>query len=221
MTRWLCVPVILLAVLSGRLAAEEYRVEAFKDVPVPEQLSPDITAQLSPAGFKVMQGEKRTLLEIWPAKQWDVNAQFAPSATVLYPLKPGSLVGALRFGRKGADFRGQEIPSGVYTLRYGNQPVDGNHVGTFDTRDFLLMLPAEADTSPALIAEMDLHKTSAQSAESTHPAIMPLLKADGGGELPAMRHLAEQEWWTVRFAGQGGGGKKIVLELIVVGKAAE
>jgi hypothetical protein len=168
-----------------------------------------------------MQGEKRTLVEIWPARQWDVSAEFTPTATVLYPLKPGSLVGALRFGRKAADFRGQEIAAGVYTLRYGNQPEDGNHVGTFETRDFLLMLPAAVDTSPAAIAEMDLHTSSAKSAESSHPAIMPLVKPDGAGELPSMRHLAEQEWWTVRFGGKGAGGKPVVLEVIVVGKAAE
>src|SRR5262249_40048939 len=143
-----------------------------------------------------------------------------PSDTVLYPMKVGSLVGVLRFPRGGADFRGQQIPSGVYTLRYGNQPVDGNHVGTFDTRDFLLMLPAKADQSPAAIDEMDLFKVSAESVESSHPAIVPLVKAEEG-ESPALRNIDEKEWWTLRLAGKDADGKAIPTELVVVGKAAE
>ena len=130
-----------------------------------------------------------------------------PADTILYPFEVGVLMGVLRFPRKGADFRGQDIASGVYTLRYANQPVDGNHVGTFDTRDFLLMVPASADQSPATIPEMDLFKTSAESAESTHPAIMPLVKPDAA-DAPAMRHVEEQDWWAVRLSGQGLAGQE-------------
>ena len=137
---------------------------------------------------------------------------------MIYPLEVGQLIGVLRFARKGADFRGQEIPAGVYTLRYGNQPVDGNHVGTFETRDFLLMLPARTDPSPTPIAEMDLFKTSAQSAESSHPAIMPMVKAEAGGA-PAVHRLEGHDWWAVRFAGNDSKGGKLPLEVIVAGKA--
>ncbi len=198
--------------------AAEYRVETIKEAPG-GQLSAEIASQLSPTGFKVLLGEKRVVCEIWPAKQWTAKADFEASETVLFPLEPGTLVGALRFARAGADFRGQEIPAGVYTLRYANQPVDGNHVGTFETRDFLLMLPASADQSPGPMAEMDLLETSAKSAESTHPAIMPLVKA-APGAAPALRHLEDQDWWTLRLAGKDAKGGKLSLELIVVGKAA-
>src|SRR5262249_29585369 len=129
----------------------------------------------------------------------------------------GHLVGVLRFPRKGSDFRGQDIPSGLYTLRYGNQPVDGNHVGTSPTRDFLLLSPASADQSPKPIAEKDLFKTSAQAAESSHPAILLLAKSEPAESLPAIRPL-EQERWAVQFAGPGDASK-VVLELVVVGKA--
>ena len=109
-------------------------------------------------------------------------------------------MGVLRFPRKGADFRGQEIAAGAYTLRYGDQPVDGNHVGTFDTRDFLLLLPAGADESPAALAEADLFEKSAQAAGSTHPAILPLVKPAGDGAKPTLRHIEEKEWWTCASA---------------------
>jgi hypothetical protein len=217
MRTWLAGVVVLFA--SSWALAADYTVEPLKEGP-PSDLAADVVAQLATSGFKVMQGPKRTLCEIWPAKKWALKSDFAPSDSVLYPLVPGSLAGAIRFPRKAADFRGQDIAAGVYTLRYANQPVDGNHVGTFPTRDFLLMVPAAADTSPAVIADMDLFKASAQAAESSHPAIMPLIKPGAAGALPGVRHLEEREWWTARFA-DGSGDKKVVLELIVVGKAAE
>jgi hypothetical protein len=219
MARWLAMSaaLVLLATTSG--LAADYRVEPTKDESPAGELSADIVAQLSPtAGFKVMQGEKRTVCEIWPAKKWSLRSDFKPSDTILFPLTSGSLVGAIRFGRKAADFRGQDIAAGVYTLRYANQPVDGNHVGTFPTRDFLLALPAADDQSAAPIAEMDLFKLSAKTTESTHPAIVPLVKPEALEPLPGMRHFEEQDWWAARFSDTDA---KVVLELIVVGKAAE
>jgi hypothetical protein len=71
------------------------------------------------------------------------------------------------------------------------------------------------------MAEMDLFKISAQSAESTHPAILPLVKAAGADPAPAMRHVEPEDWWTVRFGGASAEGRNVVLELVVVGKAAE
>ncbi len=147
---------------------------------------------------------------------------FQKSETITYPLTPGSLVGVLRFVKRGADFRGQEIPSGIYTLRYADQPVDGNHVGTFETRDFLLMTPAKIDQSAAPVAEMDLFKNSAKAADSGHPAIMPLVQAEAG-DVPGLRHLEDQDWWTARFAAKvpkGGDAAtgKLPLELIVVAR---
>ena len=85
---------------------------------------------------------------------------------------------------------------------------------------FCVLVPASADRSPKPIAEKDLFKLSAQSAESTHPAILSLVKPEPSGALPAVRHLDEQDRWAVQFAGNGPASK-VVLELVVVGKAAE
>jgi hypothetical protein len=218
MKKRLFLAALVVVVAAATLRAADYHVEPIKE-PAPD-VSADIAAQLSPTGFKVLEGAKKTICEIWPAKTWSVKADFQPSDTVLYPIEPGSLVGVLRFPRKGADFRGQDIAAGVYTLRYADQPVDGNHVGTFATRDFLLLVPAANDETSAPIAEKDLFTASAKSAESSHPAIKPLVKSESAtpGEL---RHLEEQDWWTLAVGGQDAKGMKRTLEVIVVGKAAE
>jgi hypothetical protein len=218
MNRWFAAAAVILFA-SATAHGADYRVEATSDPP-PSELAADVVAQLAPKGLKVIQGEKRVVCEVWPAKSWKVKGDFKPSDTILYPFEVGELIGALRFPRKGADFRGQDIASGVYTLRYGNQPVDGNHVGTFDTRDFLLMVPSGDDQSPATIAEADLFKESAESAGSTHPAIMPLLKPEKPGPA-ALRHVEEKDWWALHVPGKDSKGGDQSVELIVVGKAAE
>jgi hypothetical protein len=219
-TKWLVLPALLLLMSGGPMLADDYRVEAFEAAP-PDGLAPEIAAKIAETGFKVIKGESRAVCEIWPAKQWEVTEGFTPTAEILYPLTPGTLAGVLRFPRKSSDFRDQDVSRGLYTLRYSNQPVDGNHVGTFETRDFLLMVPADSDTSPEAIEEMNLFETSAEAAGSSHPAIIPLMAADAEGDLPGLDYFDDSDWWALQFAGQGADGKKLVMKLVVVGHSLE
>ena len=220
MTRWLAAIAALVILAPAALAADGFKVQKLEDGPPADELSPEVVAKLSPTGHKVLDAAGKTVCEIWLARQLAVKPAFEPTLTILYPLESGSLAGALHFPRKGADFRGQDIGQGVYTLRYGNQPVDGNHVGTFETRDFLLMMPAASDRDPKTLSGTEFFATSAEAAGSTHPAIMPMLKP-GEGDAPAMRHVEEMEWWVLRLAGSDAKGGKQMLEMVVSGKAAE
>jgi hypothetical protein len=220
MTRWLAALVACSVLARPAIAADEYRVEKFDDGPPADVLSAEVVAKLSPTGFKLIDPDGKPHREIWLAKELVVRPDFEPSLSILYPLEPGSLVGAMRLPFKGSDFRGQEIPAGTYTLRYANQPEDGNHVGTFETRDFLLLLPAASDTDPKTLEGTDFFATSAQSAGSTHPAIIPVLKPEEG-DAPATRHLEQMEWWSLRLAGKDAKGDKQLIEMVVAGKAAE
>ena len=69
-----------------------------------------------------------------------------PKGAVLFPvLAEGELLGALRFPGEGHDYRDQTIAKGVYTLRYGFQPVNGDHLGVSTYRDYALLVPAAKD----------------------------------------------------------------------------
>jgi hypothetical protein len=220
MTSWLAALVAVFLSGTTVLAAGGYRVEKLPDGPPADDLAAEVVAALSTTGYKVLDADGKPMLNVWLAKEVATNADFQPTLEILYPVTSGSLVGAVNFPRKGADFRGQEIARGTYTLRYANQPQDGNHVGTFETRDFLLMLPAASDRDPKTLAGDDFFATSAEAAQSTHPAIIPLLKP-GEGAAPAMRHVEEVEWWVLKLEGAAAKGAKQPLELVVVGKAAE
>jgi hypothetical protein len=99
------------------------------------------------------------------------------------------------------------------------------HVGTSETRDFLLMLPIAADTTAKRLDKDALFKLSQEAAETTHPAMLSLLPAKGeAGSMPAMEHDEARELWSVRVAGKAAAAGKAseqMIQLVVVGKAAE
>jgi len=208
--------------LTGIAAAEDHRIEPL-DQAAPDSVAADLAATLSPTGLSVIRGEKRNVCNLWFSQAWDAKADFKPSETVLYPFEVGQLIGVVEFKRTGADFRGQEIASGVYTLRYGLQPVDGNHVGTSITRDFLVLVPADQDTATAKIPEADLFELSRQASQSTHPAIFSLLRPQADAEkTPELIHDEQHDLWSLRVAGKAAATEApLPLELVVVGRAAE
>jgi hypothetical protein len=211
----------LSVVLSA--AGQEYKV-AKLDMPAPTgAAAPEITSLLQPAGFQVTKGSQ-VVLEMWLAKEWPIAADAKTGGEVLYPLTPGQLIGVARYPRKAADFRDQDIPAGVYVVRYAQQPVDGAHVGTSPTRDFLALLPAAKDRTPATLDYKTLIAMSKEVSGAAHPAILSLQRAADSSEALSVREDADKEWTIVRFVGktrQGSELKDLPLELVVVGKAAE
>lgn len=206
----------------GTAAAQEYKVVKSEAPPPADALAPEIAALLSPAGYRVLQGE-RVVCEIWPAKEWPIAEGAKTTAEINYPLTPGQVFGAIRFPRKAADFRDQEIPAGAYVLRYAQQPVDGAHVGTFPTRDFAALLPAAKDRSAGVLDYKTLTTLSKETSGTAHPAIRPLLKA-AAADGPAIRTDEEKMWTMVRFVGktkQGTAVKDLPVELVVAGVATE
>ncbi len=204
--------------------AADYTVAAAEQG-VPDEVSADIGKLMSSKAVKVS-SSKRTLCELWLRTSVPIQPDFSPSDTVLYPFEVGQVVGVVRFPRKITDFRNQEIAAGVYTLRYGLQPVDGNHVGTSETRDFLLLSPAGEDKDPAKLEAEDLYKFSRDAAETTHPAIMPLRAVGADFDettAPAMVHDETGELWSVvvKATIDGAAKESRLVKLVVVGHAAE
>jgi hypothetical protein len=211
-----------LAVLVAAAQAQEYRVEKLQEPPPGDAVSPEIVQTLEAAGYRVLKGD-RPVVDLWLRKEWAVKAGFQPSTTVMYPFEPGTLVGVARYKNRGNDFRNQEIPAGAYTIRYAQQPEDGNHVGTSDTRDFFLLIPAAADREVAKMAEQKMFQASAKAAGTTHPTMLSLLRA-GDGEVPTVEHHAERELVSVRVKGQAKAGEKsapLAVSIVVVGHAPE
>ena len=214
---------LLALVCTTSLAAAEHRIEVL-DSPAPaDAVSADIVKQLTPTGISVYRGETRKICDIWLFKELAVKS-FKTEGDVIYPLQPGQMVGVIRYPRRGSDFRDNDIETGIYTLRYAQQPVDGDHVGTSPTRDFLLLSPAGKDKS---LAPLDFKKLAEQSAEvsgTNHPSLLSLQNAQGDVKPPAIRTDVEKDWWILRLSSTlkvGDESMPLALEVIVVGAASE
>ena len=219
----LCTWLFLVGLAASQNAlAAEYTLQPLAELAPSKGVPPAVATQLAPQGVRIMRGSTRSLCDVWLCKVWPVKPDFTPDSSVLYPFQPGQLIGLIRYNSKGNDFRNQEIPAGMYTLRYGQQPVDGNHVGTSDTRDFLLLLPADQDTDAKPLAEADLFKLSPKASGGTHPTMLSMLRAGEGGNMQALRHQEDRELWSLRLVGQSAEKRSpLVIEFVVVGHAAE
>lgn len=204
-------------------AGQDYKVEKVATPPPADGVSAEIIQLIAPAGFKLARGE-RVIAEFWPVKELTIADDAKTGPEKLYPLSSGHLFGVARYPRKATDFRDQDIPAGVYTVRYGLQPVDGAHVGTSPTRDFLVLLPAEKDQDPAPLEHDAMVEVSLETTGTAHPAILSLQKAAESGEALSVREDSDHEWVIVRFAAntkQGGAAKPLPMEVVLVGIAAE
>lgn len=213
-----CVSLVCLA-LAGAAAADEYQLAAAG--PPPESLAEEIRSLLVEDGFRIA-GADDAHCDIWLVKSPPVKEDFKADLRVKYPFEIGTLIGVLRIGDHGefTDFRDQVLLPGVYTLRYGQQPQDGNHIGTSQQADFLLAIPAKEDPSAARLADKDeLNTLSAEAAGSSHPAIFPLLPPDDV-KIAQTRLVqqAEGDLWVLQTAGEAA---RPPLRLVVVGIGEE
>ncbi len=205
-------------------AAEKTALKPLKTKP--DGLSKNIASTIDPAGFHI-DGPDGAVVEFWLVKDLGVKADFKPTLTVKYPFTPGQLIGAMRIPEKSqfTDFRGQNIAAGVYTIRYGQQPEDGNHIGTSETADFLMALPAKFDTDPKPVTGPDqLAESSAKSVQSTHPAIFSLLPVEQPADKPTLTHDEDREFWIVSLTVDAKAKKKSIklpLRFVVFGHALE
>ena len=213
---------LLLAVTS--LPAAEHRLEKAEGAAPADAVSPQIASVLSATGISVFRGETRKVCDIWLCKEWQLK-DLKPKGDVSYPFQPGQLIGVVRFARRSSDFRDQEIEAGVYTLRYGQQPVDGAHIGTSLTRDFLLLVSVKHDKAVAPLDYKKLVESSSEVAAESHPALLSLQRIRGEvATVPVIRNNAEKDWWSVRMQSKAKVGeelKNLTLELVVVGVASE
>jgi hypothetical protein len=201
--------------------AQEFKVEKLAEA-APE-VSPEIAALLQMEGVKVLKGESRTVCDLWFCKEWPIN-EAKVTSEIMYPFQPGQVIGVIRFPRKSADFRDQEIPKGVYVMRYSYQPVDGAHVGTSPTRDFVALLPAAKDKSAAILDYKPLIAAAKETSGVAHPAILSLQRLSDSKEDLAVKHNEEKDWCILRVKGKtslAGKTTDQAVEMVVLGVAKE
>ncbi len=204
------------------LPAADQKVEPLKEGPA--GLSAEVAAAINSAGYRIA-GKDGVVCDVWLAREIPLKPKFKSSLRIKYPFQTGQLIGVIRFpeGSKPTDFRGQALKPGTYTLRYGLQPDDGNHLGTSDIRDFLVGCPPTVDVDPKRVEDIkDLFKLSAQAAGTTHPAIFLLIPPpEKAYDAPRVRYDEEKHLVILQANANAKDGEKAVaipVSVVTVGK---
>lgn len=158
----------------------------------PADLPSAIAATLQKDGAKVMDGQK-VVSEIWFRTSMPGGFKNTEEAVTLTTVPIGAFLGVIRIPERGADRRGQTIKPGVYTLRYGNYPQNGDHQGVEPQRDFLVLSPIAIDKDPAATPSFDALMDMSRKASGTpHPAVMSFWKNDDFK--PGISQQGESDW---------------------------
>src|SRR4051812_7633536 len=134
----------LLVIAAGRGAAEVKLAVKSEDAPPPSEIAEPIRTLLDSKSLSVT-GDGKVICTVWPRKEFasKADADKAKAGLTYTDLDESTVVAAIRFPQVYTDFRKQKIQAGVYTLRLGKQPMDGDHMGTAPYDDFCLLCPAK------------------------------------------------------------------------------
>jgi hypothetical protein len=164
---------LLVSLLSTTLLAAQLLTATASSSPAPAALAAPISAKLAKAGVKVVAGKASPVtLEFWWVEALPLKGSSA--AASWDEVEEGTLVGAVSIGAEFRDIRGRVIKPGVYTLRYGLQPENGDHLGVSPFRNFLLLSPAAIDTDPAPRGHDGTIELSKQAIGGSHPGVWSL-----------------------------------------------
>ncbi len=169
-------------VASPHALAQKYTAETGASLP---DSVPDATRELVvPEGVSVKAGDG-VVASFWMrAAPFEGNA--ASGFGVRFDNIPeGAFLGVIEFPDKGSDFREQAVPPGVYTIRFGLHPEDGNHMGVASSRDFALLSPIDKDLELRKNYDFDGIVELSANVGNPHPTIarLELPEGDSGPNL--------------------------------------
>jgi hypothetical protein len=216
----LSIVALVLFILASVLAtfAQTAKVEKLgplTDASVPEALR----KALEPAGYRVVLADGSVACELWLRQSIPGQAKTDVEG-VLYPqLAQSTLLGVISFPKASTDYKGEPIKPGAYTLRYELLPNDGNHMGVAPNRDFVLLIPAAADTDPdAKFTYNQLLDLSRAATRTQHPGPLSMVSGAGGAE-PSVAQNEDGNW--VFSATLKVGSSDVPFGLIVKGSAPQ
>lgn len=197
-SRLLCLFLNWMFLLSGwPLFAHEKESFQLGKYPLPTTLSKNQLAALTQEGVRFESPDLR--VTIWLRKLSLLETTSEKSEKMKLKLTTGSFVGVCEFTKPWLDFRGLEIPAGVYSLRFARQPKSTDHEDTSPSSDFFVLSPISEDSEIGDLTFAELKKRSGKATGGTHPVAMVLLPSDQPNDgifRPRESWIAIQWKWT-------------------------
>jgi hypothetical protein len=153
---------------------------------------------------------------------------FARSAAVLllattFATAQDGKFSVIKFHQDWTDYRKQKVKAGVYTLRLGYQPADGDHAGSSMYQEFLVAIDAAKDTKPDVIEPKAMVEVSMKSINTGHPAVFMLFPNPKPAAEPKLEAKGNDHWVLFARRDVSVKGKKadggIGLGITLVGAA--
>jgi hypothetical protein len=188
----MCKPALVFLMAASSLLAQ-YKTDSAGAPPA--DFAPAITQALQQQGTKILSGSGTVVCEVWFVTKLPSGASTSDQNVTLGTVPQGALLGAIRFSSPGADRRGQAIKPGVYTLRYSQIPVNGDHQGAAPQRDFALMTPAGDDKDANATPSFDALVAMSRKASGTpHPAVLSIWGASASDPLGFTKQGDSNDW---------------------------
>jgi hypothetical protein len=190
-------------------ACAQYEAEPAGEPPA--EIAAAILPTLNKTGVRIVDSEGNTYAEIWLRASAPAGLVSQESNVTLPMIPSGTLVGVMHLMRPSADRRGQTIAAGVYTLRYANFPMTGDHRGAAPQRDFLLLCPADTDQSTNTVADFTaLVDLSRKASGMQHPGVLSFWRASSDAKW-GMDQYGDGDWVLTTPLGH------VAVSIIVIG----
>jgi hypothetical protein len=191
---WTGVTFLLLAVPVAAADAT-YTIKAAQ-TPPPKELKEPIRTLLGNESLQLMGADGKPICEVWFRRSLPMKsgAEASKSELTYRDLEETTVFGAVRYDRQATDYRKQKVKPGVYTLRLGFQPMDGDHMGTAPYGEFLLLVPARLDEKPDPMDPKELQELSAKAIGATHPGVLLLFPNEKPEAMPRLVDKGNNTW---------------------------
>jgi hypothetical protein len=190
---WMLAATAVLAGFSHADAPDGYAAEVVEKDP-PAEIADEIKAEVSNQAVQVT-GPDGVRYVFWFAKSIALESA---GDDPLAGIPEITLLGVVQAQEdvENLDFREDEVLPGAYTMRFGLQPEDGNHLGTSPYPYFAILIPAERDQKLGGIEDHDdMVDRSMEDTAGIHPYILAMqpLPADAPEETLSVG-AGEHDW---------------------------
>jgi hypothetical protein len=188
--------VLLLASMPASAAeAAKYTIKQTGNA-APQEIREPVRKLLSDKSIQLVGGDEGVLCELWFRKELPVKAtpDQIKNGLTYREVEESTIFAGVRFEKEWTDYRKQKVKPGVYTLRLGFQPMDGDHMGTAPYPEFCLLVPANVDQKADLMEAKELRELSAKANGGSHPTVLLLFPNEKPEATAQLVDKGENTW---------------------------
>ena len=210
--------------LAASSRAADHKLAPLKEK-IPDVIAPALRKALPEEGLRIVNDKGKPVADLWIRTAVPRQSRENPTPGDKFKaLEEGTFLGVIRYHQKHYDFRDTPVPGGIYTMRLGVQPDDGDHLGMSKTRDFAILCPPKADQALDPISTEDAVELSTEVSQSDHPAIIWIQPVKGETKkLPQLHYQDDDKFLilNVKISLQGEKDEAVRMGLVVVGISPE